>query len=157
MLSILRRVAPFAALIAVAALPSAGQVATTNHLSIIGANLKPGDSPSAQALAEVQAFRKEFVRFPKKQQDWAWVIITDDKSWSQLLRRNHTGSLNTEVYGLTDLDHHCTYLRGEALLHPDNPEARPDRVVAHEMAHVYLNTPSETIAETTAQLWLQTY
>jgi hypothetical protein len=49
--------------------------------------------------------------------------------------------------------HRTTYIRGSKLLYPFDLEAYPDEIVAHELAHIWLNNPNESTATELAHLW----
>ncbi|HVJ07225.1 MAG TPA: ImmA/IrrE family metallo-endopeptidase [Acidisarcina sp.] len=59
------------------------------------------------------------------------------------------------IYSSTDIDAGTTFLRGTTLLHPDLPEAAPDHVIAHELAHIMLHSRDEAVVEAQTRKWLE--
>jgi hypothetical protein len=81
-----------------------------------------------------------------KNQQRYWIIVADDAMWTRLI--THLGipsNAGVSYYGQTDLQAHVTYIGGKTLLHPDSNDARPEHVIAHEMAHVFLNRRDEKL------------
>jgi hypothetical protein len=76
----------------------------------------------------------------------AWAKVERHVAW--------TGPGRT--MGLTNLDAGITYVRGWDLVHPfDNTEKmRPSHIIAHELAHIMLDTRDEATADRQAVVWL---
>jgi len=66
----------------------------------------------------------------------------------------HIDRAGDRVYAVTDLEGRTTCVRGTTLMRPDQPQASPEHVVAHELAHTMLRTPDEDQAEQLARHWL---
>jgi hypothetical protein len=85
--------------------------------------------------------------------NWHWILLCDDAAWNHLLV--HIDRSRDSVYAVTDLEGRTTCVRGTTLLRPDQPQASPEHVVAHELAHIMLRTPDEDRAEQLARHWLR--
>jgi hypothetical protein len=123
-----------------------------------GTFLKVGKPYPVEAIAEEKVFAAIAPRFPMKQQAWKWIIIVDEPMWKQLIMRmGFRDDPSVSYYGETDLEGGVTYIRGFTLLHPDQTDARPEHVISHEMAHVYLNSRDEVLVDQTADKWMAAY
>lgn len=127
-----------------------------NSVKVVGTFIKDGAPPSADAVAEAKIFGQVARQFPLREKQWKWVIVADDALWHQLIiRMGFRDDPRISYYGQTDLEGHQTYIRGWTLLHPDQPDAAPEHVIAHEMAHVYLHSTDEVVVDKTAHQWMK--
>jgi hypothetical protein len=85
--------------------------------------------------------------------NWHWILLCDDAAWNHLLV--HIDHAGDRVYAVTDLEGGTTCVRGTTLLRPDQPQASPGHVIAHELAHIMLRTPDEDQAEQLTRRWLR--
>jgi hypothetical protein len=125
---------------------------------------KPGSPVSEACQKEVNIFTSTAAHYPQPKQ-WHVVIICDDASWNALMAKvqknggfllaNSGSPRETDIdnqYGLTDIDHNYTLLRGNTLLYPPF-WGSPDRVISHELAHVLLHSRNEDQVDEQAQKW----
>jgi hypothetical protein len=127
-----------------------------NTIKVIGSNIATGKTPPAQAVDEAKVFASIAPKYPMSQKTWHWIIVADDMMWNHLVL--HLGcNPNTgySIYGVTDLGTKTTFFRGSTFLRPDQSEANPQHVIAHEMAHVYLQSRDEAVVDATAQAWMK--
>jgi len=122
--------------VAVAVPPASHHVrATVNAMTSFS---KEGTPLTDEAKAQMQLVLTTLKEFPLKE-DWNFVVICDDLLWKKFM--DHVGNVadfRSQYYGVTSLATHTTYLRGSTLVHPNNPDVTPERVIAHEMAHIFL-------------------
>jgi hypothetical protein len=85
---------------------------------------------------------------------WTWIVACDEFSWRALLQHVGIDQSDRMVFAATDRAHRFTYVRGFALLHPpDNFAVVPEHVIAHEIAHAYLDTADEALTESQVRKW----
>jgi hypothetical protein len=126
-----------------------------NVIRVEGTFVKTGKPLSSEAIAEEKIFAQIAPRFPMKSQAWQWIIVVDEPMWKLLMvRMGFPNDPRTSYYGQTDLQDGVTYIRGYTLLHPDQPDAKAEHVISHEMAHVYLNSADEGLVDRTADAWM---
>ncbi|MBB5060968.1 hypothetical protein HDF16_005704 [Granulicella aggregans] len=104
---------------------------------------------------ELQTFKVIASRFalPRK---WRFYVVCDEASWDSYvhhIRVEKHLAPSTPVYGVTYLDAGYTIMRGPKLLRPD-ALTTPEHIVAHELAHIYLQSIDEISVEALAMLWL---
>jgi hypothetical protein len=90
---------------------------------------------------------------------WKVVIVCDEPSWKDLLRRMVTLERNhppdaEKTYGETSIEANLTFLRGNALLYPDLGNT-PEQTIAHELAHVMLHSRDEYRVDAQADAWMK--
>jgi hypothetical protein len=119
------------------------------HITLVGK-----DSNSAACMNEVKAFEVIAARYPRPA-NWRFVIVCDDASWVTVLTKLGQYDPRYEVYGSTYLNSGVTYLRGWNLTHTSSDDPSPDRIVAHEEAHIYLHSTNDGKVETLAHQWLK--
>jgi hypothetical protein len=132
-------------LFAVSATPSFGQI----HLTLSAA-----DTNSTSCMDEVAAFKKIASRYPRPAA-WHFIIVCEETSWKTVLSNLHQYDPRYEVYGSTYLDSGVTYLRGWKLTHTSASDPSPDRIIAHEDAHIYLHSTDDEKVESLAQKWVK--
>jgi hypothetical protein len=49
---------------------------------------------------------------------WTWIVVCDEAAWKQVEVRTGQTNLTRQILGLSNLDSHVTYIRGNAVLHP---------------------------------------
>jgi hypothetical protein len=124
-----------------------------------------GSAPSAMCVREGEAFIRIASQYPAVH-NWTFYIVCTERSWRQFVRKSgqldHGVLLNgvayhnqpdVQVYGTTYLGSRVTYIRGYKLLYPD-PGITPDRIVAHELAHIVLNSTDEVRDDHLALQWI---
>lgn len=138
--------------------PAFCQNPAQNIVRVEGTFIMAGKPLPADAIAEEKVFVTIAPRFPMKRQHWLWIIVVDEPMWKQLMvRMGLPDDPRISYYGQTDLQDGVTYIRGYTLIHPDQPSARPEHVISHEMAHVYLNSADEVLVDHTADVWMAKY
>jgi hypothetical protein len=100
---------------------------------------------------EAKVFAQTLVRYPRPL-SWHWVLVCDEAGWRRFLRLSGRAE-DDQIYASTDLEARTSYLRGQRLLHPGDLRAGPDEVVAHELAHIWLESTDEGRAECLARWW----
>jgi hypothetical protein len=132
-------------LFTVSSTPSFGQI----HLT-----LSAVDTSSPVCVDEVTAFKKIASRYPRPA-TWRFIIVCEESSWKTVLTNLGQYDPRYEVYGSTYLDSGVTYLRGWKLTHTSSSDPSPDRIVAHEDAHIYLHSTNDYKVENLAQKWVK--
>lgn len=114
----------------------------------------PADGSIPQVcLDQGQALRAQLVKFPHPD-TWTFIIACDENAWDDLMALSgHAGSSRV-IFGATDPDNHSTLLRGTTLLGKDRVMS-PEHLVAHELAHVFLQSSNERRVEDQALDWLK--
>lgn len=88
-------------------------------------------------------------------EDWHFVIVCGEEGW-----RDYTSVAQQSEAALedsaadTDLDQHVTYLRESRMRNSKTNELQ--RVVAHELASIKLNTHDEHVIEAQVSAWHET-
>ncbi len=121
------------------------------NVSVVSSFARPGEPVSRDCQAQATILARAIAAYPHPE-SWRWVMLCDDAAWQHFLR--HVDRADLRVYALTDIEGQVTCFRGFTLLHPDDPSAQPNHVVAHELAHIRLHTSDEDRAEALAQSWL---
>jgi hypothetical protein len=110
----------------------------------------------SECKQEEIAFAKIASRLPLPEK-WTFYVVCDEPSWSNYVQRitieKHLG-MSTEVYGATYQQGGYTVLRGYKLTHPDELTT-PERIVAHELAHIYLHSSNEEQVDKLARTWVK--
>jgi hypothetical protein len=131
--------------------------AAQNTISLASNLTHQGRPAPTDCQEEAAVLARELTSFPRPDK-WQWIILCDDAGWHRfLIHRDAMPQLTGKetIYGSTDLAAHMTFLRGSTLLNPDSPLAKADHVIAHELAHIVLNTADEERSEQQALLWLR--
>ena len=111
-------------------------------------------SSAAQPCVDAYSIIKPLVFTYPHPDSWTWIIACDERSWQALVR--HLGHDTTGVYtmALTDQKDHITYVRADAILHPQmGPASEPEHIIAHELAHIYLKSDDERAVDDLAWRW----
>ena len=127
----------------------------------IFANNKP---TSKECQEERQTLISLVGEFPSPD-SWTFFVVCDDATWHYDFANIATDGRNSaiptsQLYGVTVLDKHITYIRGEKLLHTvrynyeRGADPTPAVIVAHELAHIYLNSTDEDKVEALAVRWV---
>jgi hypothetical protein len=105
----------------------------------------------SECREEAHIFAGSLVRYPRPA-SWHWVLVCDDAGWRRFLRLSGREE-GAAIYASTDLEGRTTYIRGAKLLHSLDLPADPECIIAHELAHIWLQTDSEARAEDLVRLW----
>lgn len=142
------------AVLLVAHAAGGAQVASPADLSdvrIVSSFVAIGAPVPEECHQEAYAFARSLVRYPRPA-SWHWVLICDEPGWSRFLRSS--GRVEGEaIYASTDLTARTTYIRGAKLLEPYDLQADSDKVIAHELAHIWLGSRNEAKAGSLAGRW----
>ena len=65
--------------------------------------------------------------------------------------------VGSNVFGTTSLKYATTFLRGESLTGKGDTRIPSEKIVAHELAHIFLNTFKEKPVEQLTDQWLADY
>jgi hypothetical protein len=136
-----------------------------NHVVLTEDSLPSGAPPPPVCIQEGEAFLRIASEFPLVHQ-WTFYIVCDERSWHRFVRRSgqldHGVSVNgvayhsrpdVQIYGTTYLQLRVSYIRGTKLLHPDLG-ITPAHIVAHELAHILLNSLDEVRVDHVALSWV---
>lgn len=124
-----------------------------NQFSYSSDFTKAGKPASKECATEVVAFMKLLSAYPHPASGWTFVVVCDEPTWQHAMERLGMADDPREHYGETDIAHSLTLIRGPKLIQPDMGVS-PERIVAHELAHVMLHSTDEAKVERQAQLWM---
>lgn len=110
-----------------------------------------GEPVPSECREEAHAFARSLVHYPRPD-SWHWVLVCDEAGWRRFLRLSGR-SEGAAIYASTDLGGRTTYVRGAKLLSPYDLQASPDEIIAHELAHIRLQTESEARTDGLARSW----
>jgi hypothetical protein len=133
-------------------LPSIAQ----NHFSYASDFVKAGQAAPRRCITEVTYFMKLLSAYPHPASGWTFVVVCDDTTWQHVMRKTGMADDVSEHYGETDIEHNLTLIRGVKLTYPDMGVS-PDRIVAHELAHVVLRSTDEAKVDREAFAWMAEY
>ncbi len=135
---------------------SAHAGAQNNRITVSSMFTKDGGAMTAECRSEAMAFMAIAKNYPQPS-NWHFIIICDEPSWQDWIQKSGQYRQGVEVYGTTYLKDRVTYIRGPKLIHPDDTSGVPSpaRIVAHELAHVILNTMDDDKAESQAVIWMR--
>jgi hypothetical protein len=86
--------------------------------------------------------------------NWRFYVVCNESAWQNAMDRFNRGSIAARVYGVTFLPERVTILRGDKLADGGPMDPTAAHVIAHELAHIALNTEDESRAEQTARQWM---
>ena len=130
---------------------TAPDAADTSDVRIVSSFVPVGAPVPAECREEADVFARSLVRYPRPDA-WHWVLLCDEAGWRRFLRLSGRDE-QAAIYASTDLEGQTTYLRGAKLLYPYDLEAHPDDIIAHELAHIRLQSESEARAVDLARRW----
>ena len=155
------------ALVAAGVLVAGAMLVATGHaqntISVASTLVPAGSAVPGACRDQVAVLQRVLSLFPRPDQ-WHWVVVCDDTAWRRFLLNSVTANADMKgipaaeggtIYASTDIDAHLTCVRGTTLLQPDSPLAQAKDVIAHELAHILLNTRDESRADRQAALWLR--
>ena len=130
--------------------------AQNNRVSVESLSTHGTTGMTPECKAEATTFMSLAGRFPMTS-NWHYVIICDEFTWKEFLRTHGQDQPGVQVYGVTYLQSKLTFIRGWALTHVDltSGAPTPERIVAHEIGHVILNTNDDGAADRLATQWLK--
>lgn len=120
---------------------------------IVSSFVAPGEPVPAQCISEAKVFAQAVTRYPQPE-GWHWVLICDEAGWRRFLDLSGRPG-EYAIYASTDLEGRTTYLRGDKLLHSIDLRAKPEEIMAHELAHIRLHAEDEHDAQKLGQYWLR--
>jgi hypothetical protein len=110
-----------------------------------------GEPVPTDCAVQAHVFAESLVRYPRPR-SWHWVLVCDEAGWRRFLRLSGRDE-HEAIYASTDLEACTTYLRGDKLLNSKSFGAEMDTVVAHELAHIRLNSGDEARVDSLARMW----
>lgn len=142
-------------IVAAGGVPMRGQTpprtADNSDVRIVSSFVPAGEPVPGECREEAHVFARSVARYPRPD-SWHWVLICDEAGWRRFLRLSSRDE-RAAIYASTDLSGRTTYIRGAKLLYPYDLQAEPDDIVAHELAHIRLQSSSEARADSLARLW----
>jgi len=124
-----------------------------NQFSFVSDFVKASQPASPECLAESTLFMKLPSTYPHPASGWSFVVVCDDPTWQHVMRKIGMADDLGEHYGETDIKDNLTLIRGTKLTHADLG-VPPERIVAHELAHVMLCSIDETQVDRQAFAWM---
>jgi len=130
--------------------------AQNNRVTVVSSTTSANGTIRPECQDEAGLFIALTSKFPQPS-NWHFVIVCDDPSWDEFVRKSGQYKPGVIVYGTTYVQSRVTYISGWRLLHPDTFSGAPTpaRIVAHEIAHVVLKTEDDTKAEAQAAIWMR--
>jgi hypothetical protein len=122
-----------------------------SDVRIVSSFVPAGEPVPRECRDEARLFAESLIRYPRPA-SWHWVLLCDEAGWRQFLRLSGR-SEGEAIYASTDLEACTTYLRGAKLFNLSNFGADADEVVAHELAHIRLDSQDEAAAQDLARVW----
>lgn len=136
-------------------LPAASQssqaATDTSDVRIVSSFVAAGAPVPKECRKEAYTLALNLVRYPRPA-SWHWVLVCDEAGWRRFLRLSGRDE-QTAIYASTDLAGRTTYIRGAKLLYPNDLQACPAGIIAHELAHIRLQSDSEAGADDLVRLW----
>ncbi|WP_213805773.1 hypothetical protein [Granulicella sp. dw_53] len=113
---------------------------------------KAGSPIPQECLAAGAALMHGLVSYPHPAK-WTYIISCDDFAWSDTMMaaRNDRGKL---IYGATNPENFTTLLRGSTLRDDGDRRVTAEHLIAHELAHIFLQSNDDAKVEKLAQSWL---
>jgi hypothetical protein len=124
-----------------------------NQFSLVSDFVKAGQPASPECLAEGTLFKKLLSAYPHPASGWSFVVVCDDPTWQHVMRKIGMDDDLREHYGETDIKDNLTLIRGAKLTHADMG-VPPERIVAHELAHVMLRSIDEAKVDRQTFAWM---
>ena len=125
--------------------------AETSDVRIVSSFVPAGAPVPGECREEAHVFAKSLIRYPRPE-SWHWILLCDEVGWRRFLRLTGRDE-QAEIYASTDFEGRTTYLRGDKLLYPYDLRANPDDIIAHELAHIQLQSENEARAVDLARRW----
>jgi len=123
-------------------------------IRIVSSLAADGQPVPENCRQQAHVFAESLVRYPRPT-FWHWVLVCDQAGWRRFLRLSGRGE-EDPIYASTDLAGRTTYLRGTGLSNAGDFGVEMDEVVAHELAHIRLNSQDESKARALARRWTRT-
>jgi hypothetical protein len=124
-----------------------------NHFSFVSDFVKAGRPAPTECVTEGVQFMKLLSAYPHPSSGWHFAVVCDDSTWQHVMRNTGMADGPGERYGETDIEHNLTLIRGAKLIHADMGVS-PERIVAHELAHVMLRSTDEAKVDRQAFAWM---
>jgi hypothetical protein len=116
---------------------------------------KPG-APPPPACVDTYRIIKSLISSYPHPDSWTWIMACDDRTWTSLLQHLGQDTAGKYTFALTDQKNHITYVRVQGILNPtDGAASRPEHVLAHELAHIYLHSSDERQVDEQATAWIK--
>ena len=124
-----------------------------NSVSFYTVFAKANQPVPAECVQEVKLFESLAAKLPHPKSGWKFVMVCDDGSWNLAMQHIGFSGDGMEHYGETDLTGKMTLFRGEKLIHPDIGVSA-EHIVAHELAHVMMQSTDELKVDQQALAWI---
>jgi hypothetical protein len=124
-----------------------------NRFQFISSSAKDGAAPPSVCIQQAQTAISIIKQYPHPD-TWTWIVICDDLAWQRWERHISWNENGSPLLALTDRSSKVTYLRGPSILNPAmQAAARPEHFIAHELAHIALNSSDESAVDKLAWKW----
>ncbi len=123
-----------------------------SDVRIVSSFVATGQPVPGECREEAHTLAECLIHYPRPI-SWHWVLLCDEAGWRRFLRLSGRQE-NEAIYASTDLEARTTYLRGAKLFIAIDLDAGGDSVIAHELAHIRLNSSDEQAAKELARAWL---
>ncbi len=121
----------------------------------IGGDLSALSAPERASCNAAKEMVKATATRLHAPEDWHFVIVCGEQGWKDYTAVAQRGEVALDDSAAdTDLDQHVTYLRESRMRAPQTHELQ--RVVAHELASIKLNTHDERVIEAQVSAWHET-
>jgi hypothetical protein len=132
---------------------SVSEATAQNKVQFISSTAKDGAAPPSACIQQAQAAISIIKQLPHPD-TWTWVVVCDDLAWQRWEKHISWEEQGSPLLALTDRASKVTYLRGPAILNPAmQASARPEHFIAHELAHIALNSSDEEAVDKLAWKW----
>ncbi len=122
-----------------------------SDVRIISSFVAPGKPVPPECRQQAHIFAELLVRYPRPG-SWHWILVCDEAGWRRFLRLSGRPE-EAGIYASTELDARTTYLRGAKLLCFNDINPSPNQIVAHELAHIWLQSDDEARSNRLARRW----
>jgi hypothetical protein len=105
---------------------------------------------------QVQVLKAALAVYPHPS-SWTYYVVCDVDTWEKLVARynGEARSRFVSVYGMTFLTAKVTILNGKQLVDYTSSDPKPDHIIAHELAHIYLNSGNEQVVDNLSLQWIR--
>ena len=121
----------------------------------IGGDLDSLTAQERTSCSAAKAMVKATATLLNAPDNWHFVIVCGEQGWKDYTAVAQRGEVALDDSAAdTDLDQHVTYLRESRMREPQTHQLQ--RVVAHELASIKMNTHDERLIEAQVSAWHET-
>ena len=121
----------------------------------LGGDLENLSAPERASCSAAKEMVKATAARLHAPDNWHFVIVCGEQGWKDYTAVAQRGEVAlVDQAADTDLEQHITYLRESRMLEPKTHQLQ--RVVAHELASIKLNTHNEQVIEAQIDAWHET-